>query len=202
MARPCLPLRHCSRSHGFNRGQRTMRITIAATTTAGIRTGCDAKKPPVSSAGELLRDDAREEYRDANQHHHAHRREEERLGGRGCGDARDRRSGMLVRKMPIMATVPACAGATALIAVPPCDAAHAVLNERPLRGYATRRMAHPVRHGRLGRLQRKSEREPVNGNVPDPLEDADAPVPQVTENVAADDHRVGTGARRVPRRPP
>jgi hypothetical protein len=43
--------------------------------------------------------------------------------------------------------------------------------------------------GRLGRLQRKSEREPVNGNVPDPLEDADDPVPQVTEDVAADDHR-------------
>ena len=38
--------------------------------------------------------------------------------------------GMLVRKMPIIAAVPACAGVTALIAVPPWDAPHAVLNER------------------------------------------------------------------------
>ena len=41
---------------------------------------------------------------------------------------------MLVRKMPIMAAVPACAGVNALIAVPPCEAPHAVLNERPERG--------------------------------------------------------------------
>ena len=36
--------------------------------------------------------------------------------------------GMLVRKMPIIVAVPACAGVTALIAVPPCDAPQAVLN--------------------------------------------------------------------------
>ena len=47
---------------------------------------------------------------------------------------------MLVRKMPIIAAVPACAGATALIAVPPCAPPHAVLNDRPARGYAARRM--------------------------------------------------------------
>ena len=38
--------------------------------------------------------------------------------------------GMLVRKMPIIAAVPAWAGAIALIAVPPCEAPQAVLNER------------------------------------------------------------------------
>ena len=37
---------------------------------------------------------------------------------------------MLVRKMPIIAAVPAWAGAIALIAVPPCEAPQAVLNER------------------------------------------------------------------------
>jgi hypothetical protein len=41
---------------------------------------------------------------------------------------------ILVRKMPIIAAVPACAGVTALIAVPPCDAPQEVLNERPERG--------------------------------------------------------------------
>ncbi len=41
---------------------------------------------------------------------------------------------MLVRKIPIIAAVPACAGVTALIAVPPCEAPHAVLNVRFDRG--------------------------------------------------------------------
>jgi len=41
---------------------------------------------------------------------------------------------MLVRKMPIMAAVPACAGVNALIAVPPWEAPHEVLKERPERG--------------------------------------------------------------------
>jgi hypothetical protein len=48
--------------------------------------------------------------------------------------------GMLVRKMPIIAAVPACAGVTALIAVPLCDAPQAVLNVSPPRGYAACRM--------------------------------------------------------------
>ena len=47
---------------------------------------------------------------------------------------------MLVRKMPIIATVPACAGVTALMAFPPCEAPQDVLNERPEPGYAARRM--------------------------------------------------------------
>jgi hypothetical protein len=51
-----------------------------------------------------------------------------------------------------------------------------------------RRLSLRTLRGRLGRLQRR-EREPVTRNVPNPLEDADDPVPQVTENVAADDHR-------------
>jgi hypothetical protein len=33
----------------------------------------------------------------------------------------------LVRKIPIIAAVPACAGVIALIAVPPCEAPHDVL---------------------------------------------------------------------------
>ena len=52
--------------------------------------------------------------------------------------------GMLVRKMPIIAAVPAWAGASALIAVPPCDAPQAVLNESPPFGYAARRMLRQV----------------------------------------------------------
>jgi hypothetical protein len=42
--------------------------------------------------------------------------------------------------MPIIAAVPACAGVTALIAVPPCEAPQAVLNDSPARGYAAFRM--------------------------------------------------------------
>jgi hypothetical protein len=41
---------------------------------------------------------------------------------------------MLVRKMPIIVAVPACAGVTALIAVPPCEAPHAVLKDSPESG--------------------------------------------------------------------
>jgi hypothetical protein len=43
-------------------------------------------------------------------------------------------------KMPIIVAVPACAGVTALIAVPPCEAPQAVLKERFAFGYAARRM--------------------------------------------------------------
>jgi hypothetical protein len=41
---------------------------------------------------------------------------------------------MLARKIPIITTVPACAGTTALIAVPPCDAPRATLNDKLLVG--------------------------------------------------------------------
>jgi hypothetical protein len=41
---------------------------------------------------------------------------------------------MLARKIPIITTVPACAGTTALIAVPPCDAPQATLNDKLLVG--------------------------------------------------------------------
>jgi hypothetical protein len=47
---------------------------------------------------------------------------------------------MLGRKMPIITTVPACAGTTALIAVPPCEAPQAILNDKLLVGYVARRM--------------------------------------------------------------
>ena len=48
--------------------------------------------------------------------------------------------GMLARNIPIIATVPAWAGATALIAVPPWEAPQAILNGTLLPGYAARRM--------------------------------------------------------------
>jgi hypothetical protein len=51
---------------------------------------------------------------------------------------------MLLRKIPIIAAVPAWAGARALIAVPPCEAPQAVLNDNPPRGYAARRMFRQV----------------------------------------------------------
>ena len=47
---------------------------------------------------------------------------------------------MLVRKMPIIAAVPPCAGTSALIAVPPWEAPQATLKEIGLFGYAARRM--------------------------------------------------------------
>lgn len=48
--------------------------------------------------------------------------------------------GMLARKIPIIAAVPAWAGVTALMAVPPWDAPQEVLNVSPDFGYAARRM--------------------------------------------------------------
>jgi hypothetical protein len=42
--------------------------------------------------------------------------------------------GMLVRKIPIMAVVPACAGVTALNAFPSCEAPQAFSNDSPERG--------------------------------------------------------------------
>src|SRR4026209_2860901 len=53
--------------------------------------------------------------------------------------------GMLVRKMPIIATVPAWAGSTALIAVPPWEAPQAILKDKLLLGYAARRMFRQAR---------------------------------------------------------
>jgi hypothetical protein len=51
-------------------------------------------------------------------------------------------------------------------------------------------------------IKRKIEREPVNGNVPDPLEDADDPVPQSPRTLPLTITALRTGGRRVPRRPP
>jgi hypothetical protein len=83
--------------------------------------------------------------------------------------------------MPIIATVPACAGTTALIAVPPCEAPQATLNDK-LRG------AQDVSPGEadecgLGGLQRESGDQPVSGDVPDAPDDIGDPAPQVTEHV-------------------
>ena len=92
--------------------------------------------------------------------------------------------GMLLRKMPIIAAVPAWAGASALIAVPPCDAPQAVLNVSPPFGYAARRMLRQVSpmKRRLAGLQAQREDDPPGRDVADPLEDAGDPVPQVAED--------------------
>src|SRR5882724_1149922 len=133
---PCLALCQKLRSRGFRRGQRRTTTAIATTTTIGTRSGCDAKKPPVSFEGEPF----------------------DTLRGRTIASTMSISTltavknsdwttvaeatpatvepGMLVRKMPIIVAVPAWAGVTALIAVPPCDAPQAVLNDSPPPGYA------------------------------------------------------------------
>src|SRR5262245_52293495 len=50
IAPPCLMFLHSLTSRGFRRGQRKYSATTAIAT--GIRTGCDATKPPASSDGE------------------------------------------------------------------------------------------------------------------------------------------------------
>lgn len=76
---------------------------------------------------------------------------------------------MLVRKIPIIAAVPAWAGPSALIAVPPCDAPQAVLNDNPPRGYAARRMFRQLSHQcRFCCLQDPSEHAPIDRDVTDP----------------------------------
>jgi hypothetical protein len=125
---------------GFSRGQTKTRSTIARTIAAGMITGCDEKKWPISSEGEPF----------------------ETVCGRSSAatititmlitvkksawttkaepmPATDDPA-MLVRKMPIIAAVPPCAGTSALIAVPPWEAPHAVRKEIGERGYAARRM--------------------------------------------------------------
>jgi hypothetical protein len=102
--------------------------------TSGINSGCAAKKSPLSSDGDPF----------------------ETVCGRkiatqmtittltavknsDCTTAAEvtpatDEPGMLDRKSPIIAAVPAWAGVSALIAVPPCDAAQAVLKRSPLFG--------------------------------------------------------------------
>jgi len=135
-----LALCHWLTTRGFRRGQRKQRTAATATITTGTRSGCDAKKPPVSSEGEPF----------------------ETVCGRKMATQitittltavknsdwttvaevtpTTDEPGMLVRKSPIIAAVPAWAGVSALIAVPPWDAPQAVLNDRTLFGYAACRM--------------------------------------------------------------
>jgi hypothetical protein len=107
---------------------------------------------------------------------------------------------MLARKMPIIATVPACAGTTALIAVPPCEAPQAILNDKLLVGYAARRMFLQDRpmNADSAVFQRESGDEPGWRDVPDVTRDIGDPTPKITEQLGED----GFGQRQellVPR---
>jgi hypothetical protein len=84
---------------------------------------------------------------------------------------------MLERKSPIIAAVPAWAGVSALIAVPPCDAAQAVLKRSPLCGYAARMDVAPGQSDerRLRGFQRQREHEPVDRDIADALDDVNRP---------------------------
>jgi hypothetical protein len=93
-----------------------MRITIAATTTAGIRTGYDARKPPVSSEGEPFETTRGRSTATPMSISTLTAVKKSAWAAVAAATPATDDPGMLVRKMPIMATVPACAGATALIA--------------------------------------------------------------------------------------
>ena len=87
--------------------------------------------------------------------------------------------GMLPRKMPIIAAVPAWAGATALIAVPPCEAPHDVLKDRLLFGYAARRMFRQVNPMRADStvFRPSASTSQRDRNLADAIQDASDPVP-------------------------
>jgi hypothetical protein len=83
--------------------------------------------------------------------------------------------------MPIIATVPAWAGATALIAVPPWGAPGGL--ERHLASRVCGPQDVPPREADesgLRRLQREREDEPVERHVTDAPDDLGDPAPQVT----------------------
>jgi hypothetical protein len=91
---------------------------------------------------------------------------------------------MPARKIPIMATVPACAGVIALIAVPPWEAPGGLEGELRLRvsGSEDVSPAEPDER-RLGGLQGKREEQQSDRDVADASNDADEPVPEVAQHV-------------------
>ena len=117
-----------------------MSTPTTTTMAIGTRTGCEARKPPVSSEGEPF--DTVRGRKIATPITISALTAAKNTAWTTVADvtpATDEPR-MLFRKIPIIAAVPACAGVTALIAVPPCDAPQAVLNDTGSRGYAARRM--------------------------------------------------------------
>src|SRR6266508_6317019 len=113
---------------------------MTTTTTIGTRIGWAAKKPPVSFDGEPC--DTVRGRKTATPITISTLTTVKNRAWTTVAEANPATDepGMLARKMPIIVAVPACAGVTALIPVPPCEAPQAVLNERFAFGYAARRM--------------------------------------------------------------
>jgi hypothetical protein len=112
---------------------------------SGMRKGCDAKRPPVSSDGDPF--ETVRGRKMATQITITTLTTVKKSDWTTVADVTPATDepGMLLRKRPTIAAVPACAGATALRAVPPWDAPQAVLNNSPLSGYAARRMFRQAR---------------------------------------------------------
>src|SRR6266540_5953535 len=113
---------------------------MTTTTTTGTRIGWAVKKPPVSFDGEPF--DTVRGRKTATPITISTLTTVKNRAWTTVAEANPATDepGMLARKMPIIVAVPACAGVTALIPVPPCEAPHVVLNERPEFGYAACRM--------------------------------------------------------------
>jgi hypothetical protein len=126
-------------SRGFRRRQRKTMTTMAASAPNAVRNGCSATKPPVSSDGLPFETVRGRKIATAITMSTLTPVKSDWTTVGDVTPATDE-PGMLVRKMPIMAAVPSWAGVTELIAVPPCEALHVVLNDSPERGYAARRM--------------------------------------------------------------
>src|SRR2546426_1024626 len=97
----------------------------------GTRIGCDAKKPPVSFDGVPFDTDRGRTMASAMTISTLTAVKNSDWTTVADATPATVDPGMLVRKIPIIAAVPACAGVTALIPVPPWDAPQAVLNDNP-----------------------------------------------------------------------
>jgi hypothetical protein len=104
-------VRHCPSIFGFRRGQSRYRTTSTATITSGINSGCAAKRPPVSSDGDPF----------------------ETVRGRKIA-TQITITTLTAVKNSDHRRGPRLGGVSAFIAVPPCDAAQAVLKRSPLLG--------------------------------------------------------------------
>jgi hypothetical protein len=95
----------------------------------GMSTGCEAKKPPVSLDGEPLDTVCGRKIATAITIRTLATVKNSDWTAVAAATPATVAPLMVVRKMPIIAAVPAWAGVRALIAVPPWDAPQAVLNE-------------------------------------------------------------------------
>ena len=135
--------------------------------------------------GTAVRHGPRSEDRDADHHQHAHAGEEQRLDDWADVTPATDEPGMLRRKMPIIATVPACAWRHRVDCRSALDAPPGGLERQT--GSRIRRVE-DVPPGdsdqrRLGCLQRQGDEEPVDRDVADPSDDADDPAPKVSEHI-------------------